>query len=219
LNVVVILASFHTGYGLSDAGKERVKEAARILHGDPDAKVVISGGELAYGTEGPHHEVVAAELAGKGIETSRVLSVLDSTKHTVDEAEAIANLLKTVDFQTLYVVTSFVHFPRAPFVFLHFLDFARVVFVLVTDGGAKDVTLFNYLHEAEAYQEFRRQGGLILANGNFVKTDFSYQEFTDALRSKVEIRIPGLKDFEFPETKDMNLFSHYTPNSPFGNST
>lgn len=215
MNVVLLLANYHTDKGLSDASKERVKEAVRILKTDEESMVVVTGGELAYGTAGLHHELVAAELAKSSIDASRILATFADTRHTVDEAEQISALLDTVEFDKLYVVTSFVHYPRGPFIFAHFLDLAKVKFVLAADKSAKDVTLFNYVHEMEAYQEDRRRGGLILNNGDFVKTNFSYQDFTGFLRTCIDIREPGLKEFELPETENMNLFSFYEPNSSF----
>ncbi len=224
MNIVLLLASFHTNHGLSDAGKERVAAAARILNDDPSSKVVITGGELAYGTEGPHHAIVSDALAKEGIGPSRILEVFTNTRHTVDEAEQMSalnmSLLQSnVKFDKLFVVTSFVHYPRAPFIFAHFMDLSNVVFVLVPDKSARDLTLFNYLHEFEAYQEDRRRGGLVSGDGKFIKTEFSYQQFTEHLRKCVEIRLPDMKDFELPETETMNLFSHYEPNSPFGGGT
>jgi len=215
MNIVMLLASYHTGYGLSETGKTRVQAAANILKDDRESEVVITGGELAYGAGGLHHELVAAELKLNGISDNRILTRFPDTRHTVDEANGIATFLGTVEFEKLIVVTSFVHYPRAPFIFAHFIDLSKVQFVLTPDQSAKDVTLFNYLHEMEAYQEDRRRGGLVLNSGEFVATSFSYQNFTHSLRTCIDIQVAGLKEYELPETKAMNLFSHYEPNSPF----
>lgn len=215
MNIVLILASFHTDTGLSEAGRERARLAATLLHDDPDSMAIVTGGELAYGVAGPHHAYVTGELATHGIDAGRILAVLSDTAHTVDEAHQTQLALESVAYESLFVVTSFVHYPRAPFVFAHFFGLDKLHFVLAPDASAKDVTRFNYLHEVESYQEDRRRGGVVLRDGRFISTGFTYRDFTELLRNRCDIRIPGMKEHEIPVSAEMDLFVHYQPNSPF----
>ncbi|MCB1692979.1 MAG: YdcF family protein, partial [Pseudomonadales bacterium] len=184
-----------------------MKQAAAILRADAASKVIITGGELAYGGTGTHHALVADALNREGIGHDRILARLDKAAHTADEAFDSFELLKQVAYDSLIVVTSFVHYPRAPFVFAHFHDLTRLRFVLAPDASAKDVTLFNYLHEFEAYQEDRRRGGIVLRDGTFVPTTFTYDEFTELLRHRILIKMAGMRDYEMPESREINLFA------------
>ena len=215
MNIILMLLSYHTDEGLSASGKQRVKHAASILHAEPESTALITGGELSYGVSGLHHQYVSKQLLQEGIPTDRILATLADAAHTADEAADAAVALELVDYESLVVVTSFVHYPRAPFIFAHFFDLPRLQFVFVPDDSAKDVTRFNYLHEMEAYQEDRRRGGLILRDGSFLQTNFDYPEFTELLRNRTDLRLPGMREHEAEVTKDMDLFEYYDPNSPY----
>lgn len=215
MNVILILGSYHTDDGLSDSGKQRVKQAVKILLNEPDSMALVSGGELRYGTSGPHHELVANELQKLGIAEKRILARLAEATTTVAEASAAAKLLESTDYELLNVVTSFAHFPRAPFIFAHFFPISRLRFTFVPDDRAKDVMRYTYFKEAEAYQELRSQGGICLEDGGFVSTCFTHQEFSILLRNQTDICVPGLREFESEITEDMDFFSYYDPDSPF----
>ena len=103
MNIVFILASFHSDEGLSGAGKERVRHAAQLLHDNPTSMALITGGELAYGGTGPHHEYIANQLSIEGIPPTRILATLADTRHTADEALRAAEALEEIEYETKHI--------------------------------------------------------------------------------------------------------------------
>jgi len=148
MNIVQILSNLHYESGLSPVEQARVECAAALLHEDAESRVLISGTEISFSpTNVAHHELVAEALLANGIEESRIIGRLLDADSTVKEA-AHAKAFLDENFETLTVVTSFAHFPRAPYMFAHFFALERLAFSLVPDCNSKDVTLVTGFHFA-----------------------------------------------------------------------
>lgn len=219
MNIVQILTNLHYESGLSPVERARVQCAAELLREDPDSGVLISGTEIPFSpTTVAHHQLVAEELLSNGIDESRIVGRLKAADSTVKEAAHAKDLLDKTHFETLTVVTSFAHFPRAPYVFAHFFTLDQLSFYLVPDCNSKDVVLLTALKEAEAYHVLRSQEGVFVPPGNhMVKTPFDYAEFADMLSQRVRLWGSTAPDYDIEAgTEELDLFKLYHPGSPFG---
>lgn len=142
---------------------------------------------------------------------------LPNAYHTVGEAAYTCDLPQNVDYDLLKIVTSFAHYPRAPFIFSHFFPIRKLHFVLVPDEFSKDVTRYIYFKEAEAYHVLRSQYGIYAPpNNNFIATPFDHSEFSELCRNRTEIMLPELQEFDADAgSGGHDLFSYFEPQSSF----
>ncbi|MEM7362813.1 MAG: ElyC/SanA/YdcF family protein [Pseudomonadota bacterium] len=61
---------------------------------------------------------VLAQFQAEGIDEDRIYAIADSASHTDEEAAFVASMGHVAE---VHIVTSIAHFPRAPFVFGHFV--------------------------------------------------------------------------------------------------
>ncbi len=187
MDIVFPLGSYHTDEGMSQCGMNRISKAAEILQSDSQQLAVISGGVLNYGARDAHHPHVLRELLNLGVARDRVVLVLDEATHTVNEAAMLAASLNDKPLQSLTVVTSLVHYPRAPYIFAHFFPLSLLKFSLVANGLEKDGLLFARKKEHDAYHQLQVQRGVYVQNGEFIETTFEQSAFDELVQQRISI--------------------------------
>ena len=79
-------------------------------------------------------------------------------------------------------------------------------FHLVPDATAKDVALYTRWKEVQAYSELMAQDG-IHARDQFFPTRFTGSDYTDFLRTRVELAFPGMPEHDYDAgTQGVDLF-------------
>ena len=134
--VIVQLGGPNDAMGnLSSIVSARCEKTLEIANYLPYAKILCTGGKAKHFNESVflHFELIQAHLEAKGIKAERLLAGVAS-RFTKEDALLARQALLPYDVDTLVLVTSEFHAPRALMIFKHYFSNTKIVSVPAANG-------------------------------------------------------------------------------------
>jgi hypothetical protein len=162
MEIILYLGAENDDAGnLSETARVRARGAIDVYRSRPGSKLLVTGGYGHFNRAPlPHAHYVVQHMLARGVPADDLLPIVES-RHTVDDAALTREALAPLDVDSICVVTSEFHMPRAQLVFSCFFDPTLLSFICTPSGLIGERLEQREAHERASIALIRQQGGIL----------------------------------------------------------